>query len=84
MRLCLVSWLILIEGIPIYILPAIVWKYWHKTKWVSLEKMDLHRGRLSDEEIQVHEDIEERKRERDMANKSGFALWGQKVLRVLF
>jgi amino acid transporter len=73
-----------LDSIPIYFVPWIVWKFWHKTKWVSLEKMDLQRGRLSAEEIAVHYEIEERQKERDLASKSGFRLKVQKVLNVLF
>jgi hypothetical protein len=46
--------------------------------------MDLQRGRLSEEEIACHFEIEERQRERDLATKSGWRLKLQKVLQVLF
>lgn len=40
-------------GVPIFIVPVIVWKLWHKTKFVRAHEIDLWSGRLKPGEIPV-------------------------------
>lgn len=37
-------------GIPLYVLPIIIWKLWKKSKWVKLTEMDLFSGRMEAED----------------------------------
>lgn len=39
-------------GIPIFIVPIIVWKLWHKTKFERASTIDLWAGRLQPGEIE--------------------------------
>ncbi|KAJ5134736.1 hypothetical protein N7448_000244 [Penicillium atrosanguineum] len=41
-------------GIPIFIIPIIVWKLWHKTQFQRAATIDLWSGRLQDGEIMPH------------------------------
>ncbi|KAJ5664993.1 uncharacterized protein N7477_007441 [Penicillium maclennaniae] len=41
-------------GIPIFIVPILVWKLWHKTKFQRAATIDLWSGRLQDGEIMPH------------------------------
>ncbi|GLI75123.1 hypothetical protein PoHVEF18_003374 [Penicillium ochrochloron] len=41
-------------GIPIFIVPIIVWKLWHRTKFQRAATIDLWSGRLQDGEIMPH------------------------------
>ena len=38
-------------GIPIFIVPIIIWKLWHRTKLARASAIDLWSGRLQDGEI---------------------------------
>lgn len=46
--------------IPVFVLFLVVYKVWHKTKWVKLEEMDVWMGRreLTDEEIRPRKEKE--------------------------
>ncbi|CEJ60079.1 Proline-specific permease [Penicillium brasilianum] len=41
-------------GIPIFIVPIIAWKLWHRTKYQRAATIDLWSGRLQDGEIMPH------------------------------
>ncbi|CZT19648.1 probable general amino acid permease [Ramularia collo-cygni] len=38
-------------GIPIFIVPIIVWKVWKRTKWVDASAVDLYAGRLKTSQL---------------------------------
>ncbi|KAJ5281919.1 amino acid permease/ SLC12A domain-containing protein [Penicillium angulare] len=49
-------------GIPIFVVPLIAWKVWHRTKFVSASEMDIWSGRLLEGEIEIPVDPSQEKR----------------------
>ena len=39
-------------GIPIFIVPIVIWKLWHKTKFERASTIDLFAGRLREGEVE--------------------------------
>lgn len=47
--------------LPIFVLLVVVYKLWHKTKFVKLEEMDIYTGRREDFEMETEvEEVKQR------------------------